>query len=291
MKILKSIITSFLTLILTILISVLIISITFKDLLIEDILYEGFKSTIINKDYKERNTTLDDIITEEGVITDNDFVNEILESPEIKELVNKYLDKIITTIADENISVDELNEFNLEQDMINYIKDNKEVLSEKTGIEITDEMIEEASEKLEEIDTKKIVKQTVVNVRNNLSPQEKQLLKAYNFITSSALKIYLIIGIVIILLLIAIIKKSLYKWIRNLSNAMTLAGIGTLIMSKGLEIIISKMLQVQETIKLESMSTLSMKVLICGVIVYIIYKLISIFIVKENKNEVSKVSE
>lgn len=291
MKILKSIITSFLTLILTILISVLIISITFKDLLIEDILYEGFKSTIINKDYKEKNTTLDDIITEDGVITDNDFVNEILESPEIKELVNKYLDKIITAIADENISVDELNEFNLEQDMINYIKDNKEVLSKKTGIEITDEMIEEASEKLEEIDTKKIVKQTVVNVRNNLSPQEKQLLKAYNFITSSALKIYLIIGIVIILLLIAIIKKSLYKWIRNLSNAMTLAGIGTLIMSKGLEIIISKMLQVQETIKLESMSTLSMKVLICGVIVYIIYKLISIFIVKENKNEVSKVSE
>lgn len=291
MKILKSIITSFLTLILTILISVLIISITFKDLLIEDILYEGFKSTIINKDYKEKNTTLDDIITEDGVITDNDFVNEILESPEIKELVNKYLDKIITAIADENISVDELNEFNLEQDMINYIKDNKEVLSKKTGIEITDEMIEEASEKLEEIDTKKIVKQTVVNVRNNLSPQEKQLLKAYNFITSSSLKIYLIIGIVIILLLIAIIKKSLYKWIRNLSNAMTLAGIGTLIMSKGLEIIISKMLQVQETIKLESMSTLSMKVLICGVIVYIIYKLISIFIVKENKNEVSKVSE
>ncbi len=291
MKILKSIITSFLTLILTILISLLIVSITFKDLLIEDILYEGFKSTIINKDYKEKNTTLDDIITEDGVITDNDFVNEILESPEIKELVNKYLDKIITTIADENISVDELNEFNLNQDMINYIKENKEVLSEKTGIEITDEMIEEASEKLEEIDTKKIVKQTVVNVRNNLSPQEKQLLKAYNFITSSALKIYLIIGIVIILLLIAIIKKSLYKWIRNLSNAMTLAGIGTLIMSKGLEIIISKMLQVQETIKLESMSTLSMKVLICGVIVYIIYKLISIFIVKENKNEVSKVSE
>lgn len=291
MKILKSIITSFLTLILTILISLLIVSITFKDLLIEDILYEGFKSTIINKDYKEKNTTLDDIITEDGVITDNDFVNEILESPEIKELVNKYLDKIITTIADENISIDELNEFNLNQDMINYIKENKEVLSEKTGIEITDEMIEEASEKLEEIDTKKIVKQTVVNVRNNLSPQEKQLLKAYNFITSSALKIYLIIGIVIILLLIAIIKKSLYKWIRNLSNAMTLAGIGTLIMSKGLEIIISKMLQVQETIKLESMSTLSMKVLICGVIVYIIYKLISIFIVKENKNEVSKVSE
>lgn len=291
MKILKSILTSFLTLILTLLISVLIVSITFKDLLIEDILYEGFKSTIINKDYKEKNTTLDDIITEDGVITDNDFVNEILESPEIKELVNKYLDKIITTIADENVSVDELNEFNLNQDMINYIKENKEVLSEKTGIEITDEMIEEASEKIEEIDTKKIVKQTVENVRNNLSSQEKQLLKAYNFITSSSLKIYLIIGIIITMLLIAIIKKSLYKWIRNLSNAMILAGIATLIMSKGLEIIISKMIQVQEIIKLESMSTLSMKVLICGVIVYIIYKLISIFIVKENKNEVSKVSE
>lgn len=291
MKILKSILTSFLTLILTLLISVLIVSITFKDLLIEDILYEGFKSTIINKDYKEKNLTLNDIINEDGVITDNDFVNEILESPEIKELVNKYLDKIITTIADENVSVDELNEFNLNQDMINYIKENKEVLSEKTGIEITDEMIEEASEKIEEIDTKKIVKQTVENVRNNLSPQEKQLLKAYNFITSSSLKIYLIIGIIITLLLIAIIKKSLYKWIRNLSNAMILAGTATLIISKGFEIIISKMIQVQEIIKLESMSTLSMKVLICGVIVYIIYKLISIFIVKENKNEVSKVSE
>lgn len=291
MKIIKKILTFLLTFILTGLISLLIISFTLKDVILNDILYESFKTTIIGKNYKEGNITLDDIITEDGVITDNDFVNEILESKEIKDMVNRYLDKIINTMADENIPLNELNEYDLEQDMINYIKENKEILSQKTGIEITDEMINKASEKLDERDTKKVIKQTVENTRRNLSPEEKLLLKMYNFITSTNLKIILVISIIIVLLLIAVIKKSVFKWIKNLSQSMTIAGTLTILISMALEIIISKILKVQENIKLESMSNLSIIILIIGIILYIVYKIIDRLLIKEKKNEVSKVSE
>lgn len=291
MKIIKKILTFLLTFILTGLISLLIISFTLKDVILNDILYESFKTTIIGKNYKEGNIILDDIITEDGVITDNDFVNEILESKEIKDMVNRYLDKIINTMADENISLDELNEYDIEQDMIKYIKENKEILSQKTGIEITDEMVDKASEKLDERDTKKVIKQTVENTRRNLSPQEKSLLKLYNFITSTNLKIILVISIIIDLLLIAVIKKSLFKWIKNLSQSMTIAGTLTILISMALEIIISKILKVQENIKLESMSNLSIIILISGIILYIVYKIIDRLLIKEKKNEVSQVSE
>lgn len=288
MKIIKKIIRLILTFNLTILISLLILSLTIKDALINEILYEGFKSTITSKNYSDGNVqTLDDIITEDGVITDNEFVNEILESPEIKDLVNRYLDKMINILADDNISVDELNEFDLEQDMINYIKENKEVLSEKTGIEITDEMIEKASKKIDERDTKKVVKQTIENTRRNLTPKEKNLIKLYLFLISLKLKIYVIIGIIINLVLIAILKSSLYKWLKNLSESMVLSGIGTIIIKLSLEHFLYNIIRTNKTIKLTNINILSITVLISGIVIYIIYKIIDNRIGKEKNNEVS----
>lgn len=292
MKIIKKIITFILSFILTILISMLIISFTFKETLVEDILFQGFKSTIVGKTYKEKSQTLDDIITEDGVITDNEFVNEILESKEIKDLVNNYVDKIIEIIGDEELSDEKMEELNIEQDMINYIKENKKVLEDKTGIEITDEMIETASIKLNERDTKKVLKQTIKNTRNNISPETKQLLKLYQIIVSTKLKIFLLLGIIIDIILIAILKKSTYKWLKTIANSTVIAAISTIIISTALKYLLSIMLN-NMTIKTNKMLGLSIIVLIIGIVLNIIYFTIN-KIVKNKKgdnDEISKVLE
>ena len=281
-----------LTIILTALIAILIVSSTIKEVLIDEIFFQGFKTTITGKSYEEGNKelTLDDIITEDGVITDNDFVNEILESEEIKKLVNNYIDRLIELIGKDEITEEELENLNIEQDMIEYIKENKEVLQEKTGIEITDEMIDTASEKINERDTKKVLKQTLENTRNSLTEEEKDLLKTYQLIVSTKLKVILVIGIIISIVLIIILNEPKYLSLKNISSATIFSSLSTIIISIALNAIVKSLIN-GITLKTNKMLTLSIIVLVMGIVLYIIYYVLNKKISKRGgKNEISKVS-
>lgn len=289
----KKTLTRLLTIILTALVAILIVSSTIKEILIDEIFFQGFKTTITGKSYEEGNKelTLDDIITEDGVITDNDFVNEILESKEIKELVNNYVDRMIDLIGKDEITEEELENLNIEQDMIEYIKENKSVLQEKTGIEITDEMIDKATEKINERDTNKVLKQTIENTRNNLSQEEKELLKTYQFIVSTKLKIVLVIGILIIIILLIILNEPKYLCLKNISSATIFASITTLIISLALNAVVKSVIN-GITLKTNKMLTLSIIVLIVGIVLFIIYFILNKKLSSRGgKNEVSKVSK
>lgn len=288
MKIFKKILTGLLTLLLTGLIAILIVSFTIKDVLIEDILFDSLKSVIMNKNYEESSTTSDEL-PDDGIITNNEIVNEILESKEVKELVNKYIDKVIDTLGDDEISINAIEDLNIEQNMIDYIKENKNVIEEKTGIEITDDMINKANEKLDSIDAKKVIKQSIENTRNNLTPAEKQLLRAYQFIISAELKKYLIIGIIIDILLIGLLEMSFYKWIKNLAGSMIVGSLCTIATSLSLSIILNNMLGV--AIKTNKMIDLSVIILITGILISILFSIINKYLKskKGDRNEVSKV--
>lgn len=288
MKTLRKILSYILTITLTVLITMLLMVCTIKSTIIDGILYENFKSMVFQKQYNEANT-LDDIITEDGVITNNEFVNEILDSKEIRDLVNSYLDKMITAMASDDTSLDELDEINIEQDMVNYLKENKSILSEKTGVEITDEMIDSASEKMNWVDTKKIINQTISNAKNNMSEEEKLILKVYQFLTSEKLKTIIFIGILVNTLLIAIVQMSLYKWIKNLSISMILGGVGVF----GVSIITKKLIETvlpYANIETTSMRNISIATLVLGIVINIIYLIITKLLKKGDKHEISKVS-
>ena len=216
MKWIKKVILVLLFLLLVSLLFLFSISINLKNVLVNGVIKETIKTQIIKKDYQEGNNTKE-IITEENInaITTDERIKEILNSKEVEELIDKYLDITINSMVDE----ENLDEVNIEKDILDYLKDNKETISEIVGEEVTDEMIEEA---IKENDSKELThyyKETIKNTRNNLTTTEKAVLKGYKLLISKTFHILLLIGILIDLVLTAILQKSFYKWIKTLAKS------------------------------------------------------------------------
>ena len=280
MKWIKKIILVLLFLLLVSLLFLFSISINLKNVLVNGVIKETIKTQIIKKDYQEGNNTKE-IITEENInaITDDERIKEILNSKEVEELIDKYLDITINSMVDE----ENLDEVNIEKDILDYLKNNKETISEIVGEEVTDEMIEEA---IKENDSKELThyyKETIKNTRNNLTTAEKTVLKGYKLLISKTFHILLLIAILIDLVLTAILQKSFYKWIKTLAKALITSSIMIIGSSVIVKLIVTSISGV-ETFHTKPLLTTGIVLLISGVIMIIVYKMI---VKEEKKNELS----
>ena len=131
MKTFKKILIAILFLLLVNLISILIISVNLKTVLIDGVIKETIKEQIVRREEQNGNFVISEEIIAE--ISDDEKVQEILNSKEVQELMNKYLDLTVDGILDE----EKLDEITIEKDILNYLKDNKETLSEIVGEEIS----------------------------------------------------------------------------------------------------------------------------------------------------------
>lgn len=266
MKWIKKIIQGFLFLFLTSLIVTLTLSYSLKSLLLDDIVIETITSKITNKDYKEGNIIFDEEI--ENMITD-ERVKEFLKTPEIQELVEKYVNITLDAMTEEET----IDEIELEKDILDYISDNKEVISEVVGEKVTDEMIEKTKDQMQGKDMSKSFKQTIKNMQKNMTKEEKRVIKGYRIATSSTFQ-FIILGLIgTTLLAIAILQKSFTNWINTLGKAMTVSGIMVLIMS----IVVSKIVSSATEMKSFKMNSLSIRGLILfaiGITIILVYYLI-----------------
>jgi len=249
------------------LISILIISCNIKKVLVDGIIKETIKTQIISRVENEGNFT----VSEEQIaeLTDDERVQEILNSKEVQDLIDKYLDITINGMTDE----ESLNEIDLEKDMLNYLKDNKEVLSEIVGEEVTDELIDETASQLESKDMSKALKQTITNSRNSLTETEVTILRGYVLLVSWEFKLSLLMFILLDLLLIAIIQKSVTKWIKVLGEALATSGILVLIMALVVKIIVSS-ISGFTIFNVKSLVIPSLIVIGVGFIIIILYSII-----------------
>lgn len=220
MKWLKKIILNFLVFILVDLFVALTISADFQSVITNGIVKEVVKQEIVNKDFQEGNSIRENI-------TDNEQVNEILNSKEIQDLINKYIDIAIQGIID----IENMDDISIEEDMINYIKENKKVIEEKLGIEITDEMIEQTAKEIHEQNIDESFKETIKKTSESIPEEQKVILKGYSFVTSQKFRNIIIALIILDLLLLAIVQKSYYLWIKNVGDSLLGAGIGITAMS------------------------------------------------------------
>ena len=286
MKLFKKIIRGLLIFILLDLLMLLVISSTMKKTIVKEIMVGTMKNADTSVFVKEITNAPNNSNTSNNEINEalnNEVVSEILQSEEVQEMLTDYMDEFLKDISGEgDANVDTVA---LEKDIMEYIKDNRETLSEKTGVEITDEMIDEASEKVNSYDNQQYLNQTINNIKNNVTPQEKKAIKTFNYIISPKLR-YLIIGLIVLnITLIMIIDKSLYKWIKTVSKAVSLTGISTLILSFGTTYIISKITNI--SINVKTLNIIGISMIISGIIVLIIYKVIERKYKKEQKNEIS----
>lgn len=275
MKIIKKIIIALLNILLIDLIIILVLNCTIKKLLVDELLIESFK---------QNNPLISENVSNNSpFIINNKVLEKTLEDEEVKEMLSEFIDDVISNISkeeQENINIEEL-----EKKVIEYTKEHKKELEEKTGVEITDEMINEASKLLNDGDVKKSFEQEINNYKNNITKEEKMALKFYNFITSKELRTIIIILIIVNILLIAILQKSIYKWIKNLSRAMYISGLSIVILGLAIKYLISTLTLL--VINPKEIFIIGISLIVFGLLINIVYRIMEKYYIKENKYDIS----
>lgn len=275
MKIIKKIIIALLNILLIDLIIILVLNCTIKKLLVDELLIESFK---------QNNSLISENVSNNSpFIINNKVLEKTLEDEEVKEMLSEFIDDVINSISkeeQENINIEEL-----EKKVIEYTKEHRKELEEKTGVEITDEMINEASKLLDDGDVKKSFEQEINNYKNNITKEEKMALKFYNFITSKDLRTIIIILIIVNTLLIAILQKSIYKWIKNLSRAMYISGLSIVILALAIKYLISTLTLL--VINPKEIFIIGISLIVFGLLINIVYRIMEKYYIKENKHEIS----
>lgn len=273
----KRIITFVLTFLIVLSISLLLISFNLKRILVNGVIKETIKTTITVSNFKEGNEI-------PKVVTDNEEVNKILESKEVQELMNKYLDKIINNLS----SDEEIDEYEIEKDVINFLKENKEEIEEITGKEITNEQIEKTKELYEDNHISHSVEKAIKEAKENMTTKEKTALKGYSFIISTLFKVLMFILIVINLVLISVINKSYFMWINTLGNSMFMSGLLTTLIALITSLILRGSTGIK-TINTNSLIIPSIIVGLIGLVISIVYRVVEYK--RSDQNELPEFSE
>ena len=284
MKIIKKILIVILTIININIVVSLIVSFNFQKVIVDGVVKETFKSAISSNNYKEPNIQINESATssKDLVTTSDERINKILESDAIQELIQDYMNKTLKSLD----NPEELENIDFEQDVINYLKENKDVIETSSGVEITDEMLNETKENLEARDFNKLVKQKIRNTSNNMTQQEKKVLKIYSFIISKKFKVFLGLLFLINSVIITILINPKHKVITNIGLSLLIGGLETIIMSFVLKLIIINYTNLTN-FNIGSLINCSLIITIIGLIVILVYN----SIVKLMKRRMEKVYE
>lgn len=276
MKILKKIAVVLLNLILFNLLMVFAISLNLESMVKDDILKEIIKEEFLNDEIKSNSSE---------ITTDNEKINELLERPETQEIVDKYLDITVDSLTDEN----KVSEVEIEKDMIKFLKENKELVKEKLDVEVTDEMINSVEEELKNKELSTVFKKSLTNAKETMPKEAKLILQAYNYLISLKFKLIIALFILIDILLIALLQSSIYKWLSSLGGSAIISGIGLLIMSLIVKIVVTSFSNFKG-FNLNSITTTGFIFIAIGIILIVVKKLLDKKSVKEDVHEVSEIS-
>lgn len=275
MRILKNVVIILLNIVLINLLIIFAISFNLKNIVRDDLIKEVIKEEIIVKEFQPKDLE----------VTKNEEINQILNTPEVQELVDKYLDISFSTLMNDEVS----SNIELEKDILKFFQENKAVIDEKIGVEITDEMIEKVEEQLDSKELSRVFEQSLNNAKNSMPKEVKIILQVYNYLISGMFKLIIISLISIILLVIAILQKSFYRWLGPLGISSLIGGFGVILMSLIVKIVVQASSDLTG-FKLKSLIITGIIMALLGVVLIIIRKILDKNVAKEDVNELSKVS-
>ena len=181
----KKILNTILTIILIPLIMLLILSFNIQSIIINTISTEIVEKEITNQ--------INQILTNTYDVENKNILTEISNKEINKKIAKNYINSIINK-----------EKINIDTEIKEIIDNNKKIL-ETNNINLTE------NEEYEKI---------TINIA-----EDDKVLNIFNIINSNVFKIMLIAIIIIDLILIAIIKKSSYKWLYNLSISSLISSI------------------------------------------------------------------
>ena len=216
MKILKGIGIFFLSLFAFIFVLLISLSLTFRNVLKKGIVGSVVKNIAIEEFSENKELTKND---KENIKK----VNEVIKTDDINELVDKLIDEYEYSLDNDNYKVKE--------ETVDYIVD---LLVEYKDL-ISDIAHEDISEKdIRSDKTREGIKEAFDEVLGEQPENNKEVIKiavtTYDFFSSSTCRLLLLFLTMICFLLIALIKKSYYKWLKPASKVLISTG---LIMSAG----------------------------------------------------------
>lgn len=158
--------------------------------------------------------------------TKDKIKDKIENNEEFQSVVNKYSDKILQDITENNID-----DVNIKEDVIKIIEENKQIIEQGLDTKIDNQEIEDIVDKLdEELDLNSTYKKTIIKTKNELPKEARKVLKIYNIITDNN-TLYLLIGLSILnIIIITVLKKPHFKSLTNISVAGIISSIDTSIL-------------------------------------------------------------
>ena len=142
-------------------------------------------------------------------------------SDEVNRITQKYLDGILDSLSGKG----EIEVPNTKEELLTIIEDNEKIL-EENGIDFTDEQKDHITSELVEsgvID--EVYKKLSDELKDNMSDDEEKLVSTYVFIQSNTFRMLCFSSIFILLLIIALLKRSFYRWSVNLGISLVISGL------------------------------------------------------------------
>lgn len=142
-------------------------------------------------------------------------------SDEVNKITQKYLDGILDSLSGKG----EIEVPNTKKELLTIIEDNEKIL-EENGIDFTDEQKDHITSELVEsgvID--EVYKKLSDELKDNMSDDEEKLVSTYVFIQSNTFRMICFSSIFILLLIIALLKRSFYRWSVNLGISLVISGL------------------------------------------------------------------
>lgn len=158
--------------------------------------------------------------------TKDKIKDKIENNEEFQNVINKYSDKILQDITENNID-----DVNIKEDVIKIIEENKQIIEQDLDTKMDNQEIEDIVDKLdEELDLNSTYKKTIIKTKNELPKEARKVLKIYNIITDNN-TLYLLIGLSILnIIIITVLKKPHFKSLTNISVAGIISSIDTSIL-------------------------------------------------------------
>ena len=209
-----------------------------------DLIGQYFKKEITNQMTKVITEDLEGLSEEEY----NKIKDTIENDEEINAFVEKYSNRII-----KDLSKDKIDDINLEEDIKKILYENKDIIEKAIGRKITDEQLDKAIEEVFESEKVENSYQQIIEEARQEMPKDAQtMIDGYNTITSDEFIIISVIVSVISIIIIAILKKTYYKWIVNIGIAGIIAALFVALIGGSISLIINLVIEsIEGTMQIE----------------------------------------
>ena len=260
MKIVRGILAFLLSCLLFMVIFILSISVVFNESVKKNLLPEIVREAII-KNIDNNNQVSSDVVREK--------MTTFTELDGFDELINVGIDEIIECKKDKRgISDKAVDTF------IDFIKKNKSKYQEIFEIELSDEQME-APEFRDSI--KSFFSEQINNLDIPVDNNTYTIIQTYKKFTTRKYQIYLIITGILLIILLAIVRWSWYKWLKDVSVPLIFSGINiglTFIAFTFLESFLKNNYNISINIVSNTLIAMIIGEIVIGIVIYVIYKII-----------------